>query len=49
MQVNPTEAGKLAYATDNGKLWFTLRAKVGVPTQAPVVICRRRLLPTRRR
>jgi hypothetical protein len=26
------------YATDNGKLWFTLRGKVGVPAQAPVVI-----------
>jgi Flp pilus assembly protein CpaB len=38
MQVTPAQAGKLMYATDNGKLWFTLRGKVGVPAQAPVVI-----------
>ena len=45
LQVNPTEAGRLAYATDTGKLWFTLRAKVGVPSQAPVVICSGNILP----
>jgi Flp pilus assembly protein CpaB len=38
MLVNPTDAGKLAYATDNGKLWFSLRAKLGVPRHAPVTI-----------
>lgn len=38
MQVNPTDAGKLAYATDNGKLWFSLRAKVGVPKRPSVTI-----------
>jgi Flp pilus assembly protein CpaB len=38
MLVNPTDAAKLAYATDNGKLWFSLRAKVGVPSQAPVIV-----------
>ena len=27
MQVDPTEAARLAYATDNGKLWFTLRGQ----------------------
>ncbi len=45
MQVTPSQAGKLMYATDNGKLWFTLRAKVGVPAQAPVVICSTNVLP----
>jgi Flp pilus assembly protein CpaB len=45
LQVDPTEAGRLAYATDNGKLWFTLRAKVGVPAQPPVVICSSNVLP----
>jgi Flp pilus assembly protein CpaB len=45
LQVDPVEAGRLAYATDNGKLWFTLRAKVGVPDQAPVVICGKNALP----
>jgi Flp pilus assembly protein CpaB len=49
LQVNPTEAGRLAYATDNGKLWFTLRAKVGVPNQAPVVICSNNVLPANSR
>jgi Flp pilus assembly protein CpaB len=38
MLVNPTDAAKLAYATDNGKLWFSLRAKVGVPSQPPVIV-----------
>jgi Flp pilus assembly protein CpaB len=46
MQVTPSQAGKLMYATDNGKLWFTLRAKVGVPAQAPVVISATSLTPT---
>jgi Flp pilus assembly protein CpaB len=45
LQVNAVEAGRLAYATDNGKLWFTLRAKVGVPVQPPVVICSSNVLP----
>jgi Flp pilus assembly protein CpaB len=45
LQVNPTEAARLAYATDSGKMWFTLRAKVGVPAQAPVAICSTNLLP----
>jgi Flp pilus assembly protein CpaB len=45
LQVSPTEAARLAYATDNGKLWFTLRAKIGVPAQAPVVICAKNVLP----
>jgi Flp pilus assembly protein CpaB len=45
VQVTPTQAGKLMYATDNGKLWFTLRAKVGVPAQAPVVIAASNLNP----
>jgi len=45
LQVDPVEAARLAYATDNGKLWFTLRAKVGVPAQAPVVICAKNALP----
>jgi Flp pilus assembly protein CpaB len=45
LQVNPVEAARLAYATDSGKLWFTLRAKVGVPAQAPVVICANNALP----
>jgi Flp pilus assembly protein CpaB len=44
--VNPVQAGKLAYATDNGKLWFALRAKVGVPAQAPVVVTADTLDPT---
>ena len=46
MQVDPTDAGKLAFATDNGKLWFSLRAKVGVPKQAPVLITNADLDPT---
>ena len=45
LQVSPTDAGRLAYATDSGKLWFTLRPKVGVPAQAPVVICAANVLP----
>jgi Flp pilus assembly protein CpaB len=45
LQVSPVDAGRLAYAVDTGKLWFTLRAKVGVPTQTPVVICGANVLP----
>ena len=46
LQVSPVDAARLAYATDTGKLWFTLRAKVGVPNQAPIVICGDNILPT---
>jgi Flp pilus assembly protein CpaB len=46
MQVSPTQAGKLMYATDNGKIWFTLRGKVGVPAQAAVTISAGNLDPT---
>jgi Flp pilus assembly protein CpaB len=38
LQVSPLQAGRLMLATDTGKLWFTLRAKVGVPHQAPVIV-----------
>ena len=38
-------AARQTLSTDTGKLWFTLRAKVGVPAQAPIVICSNNLLP----
>ena len=36
LQLNSHQVAKLAIATDSGKLWFALRAKVGVPSEAPV-------------
>ena len=46
LQVTPTQAAKVALSIDLGyKIWFTLRASVGVPPQPPVVVTAANLAP----
>jgi len=46
LQVTPTQAAKIALSVDLGyKIWFTLRASVGVPPQAAVVVTPTQLAP----
>jgi Flp pilus assembly protein CpaB len=39
VQTNPSDAAKLMAAADNGKIWFTLRPRFGVPPNSNVHAC----------
>lgn len=44
VRVRPGQAGQLAFAADNGKLWFVLRPRTGAKTVPPSIITLDKLL-----
>ena len=44
LQVNDVEAGKIAFASDNGKVWLSLRPSVGARASKPQIVTLETLL-----
>jgi len=44
LQVTPEESAQLAFASDNGKIWFVLRPRTGAPAVTPNIVTLETLL-----
>jgi Flp pilus assembly protein CpaB len=44
LRVTARQAGELAFATDNGKVWVVLRPRTGAPLERPRLITKKKLL-----
>jgi pilus assembly protein CpaB len=44
LRVTPRQAAELAFATDNGNLWVSLRPRTGAPVERPNLITKEKLL-----
>jgi Flp pilus assembly protein CpaB len=44
LRVNDDEAGKLAFASDNGKIWLSLRPSAGAKSSRPMIVTAETLL-----